>query len=445
MKKFILLALLCLSSCMITCPAYAVDVTQVVGPENVLGGAAETDPIALPVINNHTGLDAHDGVFAIVSTSGDISAGNHLIVKKHIVFAGTTSIFSRYSAVNDQSLIFAHASTTAFTVDLHPLANSRVGEAIRIIKDDDTFNTLTVDPSGSETIGGDATLIMETPGDAITIVKIDATDWRIVQKAVTGTANITWNTETGRVKTTGGSPYYTSGGYYHWDATDADVTQASPTATHGAANEASFSHAGAVFGFYSDAGGAGSAFLDVSGIAYNDDGTSAANVETIIPDLSVVSLDEHFESTVKYDGVVTYIIKCSGGCTQTTYESSFNFGHSKYQDFGNRDFTLRSIRVGPHLADANDSGFNICVKKHSSSGWTYAATGFTPGNGDIACMLTDRPSAVLVSGLYFSWDHELTVPMLINGADSEGLITELTNGTNNSATQVIVKYGGNFQ
>jgi hypothetical protein len=376
----------------------------------------------------------------IVAAGGDVSVG------KHIIYASITTVFNDYSAVNDNSLIYGNASTVPFTIHLDSLSNFIRGESVRILKDSDdlSFNDITIDPFGSETIGGDSTLVLGSSGDAITISKKDNSNWRIIQKAVSGEANITWATEVGRVRTVVGGPYYTSGGYYHWADADIDLTQASPTATHGTANEASMAHVGYVFGAYAAAGGSGSAFLDISGISYNDNGTAGPTVETLVSDLSTASLNDYFESIAKYDGTVTYILRCTGTCNHTTYSTSGNVGHTKYQDFGNRDFILRNIRCGPNEADANDSGFNICVKAHSSEGWTYAATGFIAGDGDVACLKTDRPNAVLLNGEYWSWDHSLDTPISIAGSEDEGLIIELTNATNNSAFLVVCKSGVTF-
>lgn len=50
MKRLLLYLLL------ITSPVYAADVTIVIGPENILGGAAETDPVAIPLFNTYTAI-----------------------------------------------------------------------------------------------------------------------------------------------------------------------------------------------------------------------------------------------------------------------------------------------------------------------------------------------------------------------------------------------------
>lgn len=417
----------------------------VYGGEAVVGTIWKQEGSIASPADDITGVEI-DGLTATgdISTSGNLTVDGDLSFGMHIIFAGITTVYSEYNAVNDLSTVFGHASSAAFTINLHALSNSSIGEKISIVKDDNSFNAITIDPDGSETIGGDTTLVMGTPGDAITIMKKDALDWRVVQKAVAGTADINWIPYNAGVGTVAGTPYYAGGGYYHFDAGDMNLTQASASAGHGSANEGSGAHAAFIFGAYAAAGGSGAAFLQVSGISITDEGVVAGETETLISDLSTASLDDYYETTAKWNGVVTYILRCTGGCTQTTYAVDGNIGHSKYADFGKRDFTLRTVEVIGE-ADSNDSGFDICVKKHDGSGWTYHATTFSPGNGDIVCWKTDDPNVVLISGREFSWDRNISPVEFISGSTNEGLLVEVTNGTNNSVDDMMIIYGVTFQ
>ena len=83
------------------------------------------------------------------------------------------------------------------------------------------------------------------------------------------------------------------------------------------------------------------------------------------------------------------------------------------------------------LAGANDTGFDIVLMKHQTSGWTYAATGFEPGTG-VILKFTDAlgTESDLVSGKHFRWDQAFLLDA--DGTNGEGFLLQVTTTGANS-------------
>ncbi len=229
----------------------------------------------------------------------------------------------------------------------------------------------------------------------------------------------------------GSSGTFYLAGNYDWEALDANLNQGSTTIAHGNANGASASHAGLV------AGGAGSASAGTvsvvcTGASIDDDGNrDALASETIVADITAMALNQYFETTKKWLGIVTYTLTPSAG---GTFSADFNYGHSKYEDLGDTDYNVTQIEcVG--RAGANDTGFNIRLILHNSADWTYATTGFVPGPSvgdasELANMNTDYdPDKDLVNGEHFEYER-LNINQDVNGTGSEGILVEITTSAN---------------
>jgi hypothetical protein len=190
--------------------------------------------------------------------------------------------------------------------------------------------------------------------------------------------------------TTASGTYYTHG-YYDAATTDANLTQASATQTHGTANQPYAAHAFIVAGAAGSAsGGTGAVEIEVSGTSINDSGTrTGSDTEIIVADITAMSTNAYYETTKKWLGQVTFTLQNAAGSTQTTFSADFNYGFCKYEDYGNVDFTVTDFEV-VGVAGASDTSFNIELLHHHDTGWTYAATGFTPGGTVIANMNTDH-------------------------------------------------------
>lgn len=243
----------------------------------------------------------------------------------------------------------------------------------------------------------------------------------------------------------GTGKFYTQG-HYDYATTDSNLTQASPTQTHGAVNEPSGVHASIIAGGPGSAsGGVGAVIIEVSGVSINELGVRVpGDSEIIVSDITTMVLNQYFESTKKWIGQVTYTLKNADSSTQTTFNADFNYGHCKYTDRSDRNFIVKEFKA-EGLAGANDSSFDIRLLKHSALGWTYATTGFVPGNGEIIQLSTDYgPDHVLTNGENFAWDR-VGLGTEIEGADSEGYIVEMETGSNNAIQYANISVGVIFK
>lgn len=226
--------------------------------------------------------------------------------------------------------------------------------------------------------------------------------------------------------------FYTQG-YYNYPSDDANLDEGSQTVTHGEANGPIGVHASIVAsGAGAAAGGAGPVVIEVSGATINELGVRTPGVTvTLVPDITLMTTDQYFETPEKWLGTVTFTLKNDSGSTQATFSADFNYGLCKYTDRSDRNFIVKELKV-EGLADANDASFDIRLLKHSATGWTYAASGFDPGNGEIVKLSDDYgPDTVLSNGENFAWDR-VGINTEINGADSEGYIVEVTTGSVNA-------------
>lgn len=364
-----------------------------------------------------------------VTDSGDMSMDGDFAVVGGVAYPNITTVFSNYSVDINDKYVFINASSAARTLYL-PDATIKKGAEIRYKKVDALFNTITFDGYSTQTINNNGTLSISFPGNALTILS-DGLNWQTVQKTGEVLSFSSYYFSSGTADT-----YYTGGGSYHANATDSNLTNASPTATHGDANEPAGSHIFWVFGGATSVPD-GTVFMNISGTHVDDDGNTINESIVLSSDLAALSVDDYLETTQKWVGQVQYRITCTGTCT--TYSADGNTGHAKYADFQDRDFTLRALEVSG-TGGATDTGFDLCIKHHNHTGWTYAASGFVPGNGDLACLGTDYGvNDDLSAGGHINWDRNLNT--FVEGSDNEGILIEITTTQNNSIRDLSLKYG----
>ena len=225
-----------------------------------------------------------------------------------------------------------------------------------------------------------------------------------------------------------GSGTWWKGGFYDWPATDANLDEGGASITYGATNQAWGAHAGIV------ASGAGSATggvvgLRISGTSVQDDGTrTPADTEVLSADITSLATDQYIESVKNWIGVVTWELYTVSG-TPTVFSLDFNYGMSAYDDIGNRDLVLADMRVDG-LAGAADSGFDIKLRHHKTTGWTYSAGAFAPGNGVLASWATDFVTEKnLISDKHFKWKRTGLDESILGKTNNEGLIVEIITGS----------------
>ena len=275
-----------------------------------------------------------------------------------------------------------------------------------------------------------------SPGDMC----VDSTSGHIYIKVTGAATNTGWRRMNPDVPVSRSSSITTSStgivyasGHYDFSTTDANLTQASQTVNHGVANEPHASHVAIIAGGAGTAtGGAGAVEIEVSGTSIDEAGArTASDTEILVADITTLSLDDYVETVKKWLGTVTITLQNAGGSTQTTFAADFNYGHCKYTDMGDRDFTIVDFKANGR-AGANDTGFNLRLLKHSAAGWTYAATGFVPGNGSICNFSTDyNPEKNLATGEHFHYDRT-NLNTHVAGSGKEGFIVEVTSTANNA-------------
>ena len=227
-----------------------------------------------------------------------------------------------------------------------------------------------------------------------------------------------------------GAGTYSKAGFYDWSAADANLTQASLSVTYGASGRAVAAHVGIV--------PSGAGIVDTGQVGLRVVGTqdfetgaqTAAQTGIVTTDITTLSVDVMAETSEKFSGDVLVGLYVVSG-TPTAYSLDFNYGFSKYIDAGNQNATLTGFSAH-WLGGAGDAGFDIRLKHHKATGWTYAATGFTAGNGNIISRLVDQGiDGDVVSGKDGAWKRT-GLDTYINSSASEGLVIEIVTTANNT-------------
>jgi len=240
----------------------------------------------------------------------------------------------------------------------------------------------------------------------------------------------------------GAGTYYV-GGFYDAPAADVTLTNASLTQTHGTASVAYGAHAFIVAGAAGtvDTGQVG---LRVTGDSITDAGVLAeGDTEVLTTDITTLSTDAYLETPKKWLGTCTFELYTVSG-SPTTYTVDFNYGYCKYEDFGNKDFSVNTVEV-VGLAGGTDTNFDIHLLKHDSIGWTYSAAAFEPGDGIIVDWSNDMaPYDNLVNNGNFAWKRS-TLAEYIDGSADEGIIVRIVTGANNSVQSADIHIVGEIE
>lgn len=227
-----------------------------------------------------------------------------------------------------------------------------------------------------------------------------------------------------------GSGTYWKAGFYDWSPTDANLSQALTTINYGVAGISKAAHASIV---PSGAGlvDSGQVGLRVTGVEDSETGVQiAAQTAIITEDITTLSADTYYETSEKFSGQITFELYVVSG-TPTTYSLDFNYGYSKYEDVQNQDFTITAFEA-VWQGNANDTSFDIALLHHKADGWTYAATGFEPGNGDICRKTVDQALSGNVGNGQDSAYKRVGLDTFIDGNGSEGVLIQVTTSANNA-------------
>jgi hypothetical protein len=224
---------------------------------------------------------------------------------------------------------------------------------------------------------------------------------------------------------------FPKGGFYDWSSTDANLTEAAQTVNYGTAGRTYAAHASIVPSGPGTVTGGGQVGLRVNGTIDQETGPQiAAQTGIITEDISTLTVNQYYETTEKFSGEIEFELYVVSG-SPTSYSLDFNYGYSKYDDLKNKNFTLSAIEC-VWLGNATDSSFDIILYKHTSTGWTYAATGFIPGNSIIAQKSVDQQiESNVVNGGSGAWKRT-NINEFIEGNDSEGFVIQVVTGSNNT-------------
>ena len=233
-----------------------------------------------------------------------------------------------------------------------------------------------------------------------------------------------------------GAGIYYVGGFYESPLLDGTLDEITPTQAYGSSGNPYGAHAFIVSGGNgtTDAGQVGLRVIGTSGT--DNTAYDVTDTAIITTDITTLALDSMIETPEKWASTVTFeLYEVSG--SPTAYSLDMNYGLCKYEDFGNVDFTITKVEaIG--LAGANDASYDMSLMHHTNTGWTYAASGFIPGNGEIADWSdTYAPNDNLVNGDSFAW-KVTPINQFIQGDSDEGVIVRIVTGANNSVQSMNV-------
>lgn len=216
-------------------------------------------------------------------------------------------------------------------------------------------------------------------------------------------------------------------GYYDWSTTSVVLNQGSLSVTYGTDNRSKAAHVGVV---PSAAGSVdtGQVGLNVTGTLDSETGSQTADQTAIITDdITTLTVDVMTESLEKFSGDVVISLYTVSG-SPSAYSLTINYGYSKYEDFTNIDGTVSAFSA-VWEAGANESTFDIALKHHSPNGWTYAASGFEPGNGNICNRQTDQAIDPAIASGEDGAYKRVNLATFIDGSGKEGIIIEIITGS----------------
>ncbi len=226
-------------------------------------------------------------------------------------------------------------------------------------------------------------------------------------------------------------------GFYNFSTADANLLNGGATVTHGGANVPYAAHAFIVSGGNGTTDGS-DLVLTVTGTSITDAGVrDSGGTEVIEATAAVSALHTYFETTLKWIGTITYTLTSAGG-SAFTYD--FNYGFTKYEDFGNRDFTVTDLEV-VGLANQADGGFEIELLHHTATGWTYHVDAFVAGNTPLLSMNTIHSTEQdLDAGEPFAFKRS-GLSTAVDGNGGEGVLVRITTAANNSVSYMDTHIG----
>jgi len=225
------------------------------------------------------------------------------------------------------------------------------------------------------------------------------------------------------------------GGFYISEPSSSTLTLGGTVAeTIGNANSSYAAHA-----FIVASGASGSAcVLTVSGTSINDSGTrTPADTEIIVADASAAATDQYFETVKKWLGEVTYTLTGS-----LTPSFTFNYGLVKYEDFGNRDYTVTDFEVTGQADNLKtEAGLNVELLYHEPSAFVYSAGAFVPNATPLVSLLNDHDTFATIELLENFAYKRAGYGQVISGSAEEGILMRVTTTEDKSISYMNLHIG----
>ena len=224
-------------------------------------------------------------------------------------------------------------------------------------------------------------------------------------------------------------------GFYDWKSTSVTLNESTPTTTYGEANSAKAAHIGIVSNGPGVVVGGGQVGIKAVGVKDSETGPQLAAQDMIISeDITTLTADTRFETSEKGSGEYSLELYVVSG-TPTAYSLTCNTGYSKYEDNQNIPMTILGIEA-QWKGTATDNGMNIELMHEKSDGWTFAASGFVPGDGIISERLVDQALVPGVRAGQTGAYKRTNLSTFISGDTDEGYVMRVTTTQNNCMKDV---------
>lgn len=214
----------------------------------------------------------------------------------------------------------------------------------------------------------------------------------------------------------GANGNYYFGGHYLFSSSDGDFN---PAVTFGSAN---LSYGSKVLLVQAAGAGGANTVVRVSGTSVTTAGVRIAGDYEDITVLGSGASGAFYQTTKMWLGQVT-LEKQSGP------DLLCNYGFCSFWDNNGTNFTLRASSFS-WLGGASDSGVNLQVLHHKSSGWTYGSGSVPTPPAAILSLATDfSAESEVASGIPGSWVRS-GLSQAILGSSGEGVLFGVTSSVN---------------
>lgn len=338
--------------------------------------------------------------------------------------------------------------TVAKLGDLYPLDGTRdndvylppaevgsIGQSLTIVNNTRGVASIRVHAQKNDTVNGASVKTVIGPWKLAICICTEKGKWAVSEAGITPVGKGYHFTSRG----IGAGDWWVAG-YYDAAVADANLTQASTTAPWGTANGAYGAHA-FIVAAGPGAAASGQVGLRATGTSITDEGVrTGADTEVLTADVTTLTANQYLETSKKWIGIVTFELFIVSGAP-ATYSADFNYGWAKYDDIGNRDFTITDLEaVG--LAAATDALFDILLFKHDDQNWTYSAGAFSPGGTVLAQMSVDYVTErSAISNDYFAYKRANLLAD-VAGSASEGFLIRVVTGQPNTVQDCDLHIGG---